>query len=83
MRVLLEDAECGNLSLFPGSCGFRRMRALGAGFLCVWSVFVRVRLRPSTVALAEVDFDRSSARVDSRTMGRPSMLPWSWVAESG
>ena len=27
--------------------------------------------------------DRSSATVDSRTRGRPSMLPWSCVAESG
>ena len=27
--------------------------------------------------------DRSSVRVDSRTSGRPSMLPWFWVADSG
>ena len=26
--------------------------------------------------------DRSSVSVDSRTMGRPSMLPWFWVADS-
>ena len=83
MRVLLEDAECGNLSLFLGSCGFPACAPSAPGFcasgLCS-SVFV---CGLSTVALAEVDFDRSSVRVDSRTMGRPSMLPWSWVAESG
>ena len=67
MRVLLEDAECAGDSL--GRPG-------RAG-----------RSAPPACALAVPpgggDFDRSSVRVDSRTMGRPSMLPWSWVAESG
>ena len=27
--------------------------------------------------------DSKFGNVDSRTRGRPSMLPWSWVAESG
>jgi hypothetical protein len=40
----------------------------------------RLVIRPSSFSFFG---DRSSVTVDSRMMGRPSMLPWSCVADSG